>query len=331
VDRPAHAFIVADLAGFGAMRAQPGSDVPVFAALAIGVLSVSTSGALIVYAAAPALAIAFWRNAMALPVLVPAAVVGRRHELRALLGPARREGLYCVLAGVALAGHFSAWVPSTKLTTVATATALVATQPVWAGLIAVGQGKRLPGWTWVGIAVAVVGAVLATGADISAGGAALIGDLLALAGGLLAAIYTSLGERARATTSTTAYTAVCYTVCGLVMLAICLVGRIPLTGYPATAWVALVALTVGPQLLGHSMFNFALRRVSATTVSVVILLEVPGAALVAWAWLGQVPRTAALPGLALLLVGVAIVVVAARRPRGAKVLEEPEAGVISPG
>jgi drug/metabolite transporter (DMT)-like permease len=313
------------------MRIQPGSDMRIFAALAIGVLAVSTSGALIAYAAAPALAMAFWRNAMALPVLVPAAVVRRRHELRALLGPARREGVYCALAGIALAAHFGTWVPSTKLTSVATATALVATQPVWAGLIAVGQGRRLSGSTWAGIAVAMVGAVVATGADISAGGAALVGDLLALAGGLLAAIYTSFGERARATTSTTAYTAVCYSVCGVVLLGVCLLGRIPLTGYPATAWVALVALTIGPQLLGHSMFNFALRRVSATTVSVLILLEVPGAALLAWAWLGQVPRPAALPGLALLLVGVVIVVIAARRPRGAEVLEEPEAGVISPG
>jgi drug/metabolite transporter (DMT)-like permease len=238
--------------------------------------------------------------------------------------------VFCVLAGLALAAHFSTWVPSTKLTSVATATALVATQPVWVGLIAVAQGRRLPGWTWVGIGLAVAGAALATGADVTADSAALVGDLLALAGGLMAAIYTSLGERARATTSTTAYTAVCYSVCGAAMLVICLVGRVPLTGYPATAWAALVALTVGPQLLGHSLFNFALRRVSATTVSVVILLEVPGAALIAWAWLGQVPRPAALPGLALLLLGVVIVVLAARRPRGARVLEEPEAGVISP-
>jgi len=310
---------------------SPPSDAPVIAALVIGVLAVATSGPLIAYAAAPALAIAFWRNAMALPVLVPLAGIRRRHELRALLGPARREGMFCMYAGLALAGHFVTWVPSTKLTTVATATALVATQPVWAGIIAASQGRRVPMWTWVGIGVAVIGAVGATGADVRGSSGALLGDMLALAGGLLAAVYTSLGERARVTTSTTTYTAVCYTVCGLALLVVCLVGRVPLTGFPVTAWAALVALTIGPQLLGHSMFNYALRRVSATTVSVVILLEVPGAALVAWAWLGQTPRAAAVPGLALLLAGVAIVVLAARRPRGAVLLEEPEAGVISPG
>jgi drug/metabolite transporter (DMT)-like permease len=87
---------------------------------------------------------------------------------------------------------------------------------------------------------------------------------------------------------------------------------------------------VGPQLLGHSLFNFALRRLSATTISVVILLEVPGSALVAWAWLGQVPPPAAVPGLALLVAGVGIVVLATGRSRRTPVLEEPEAGVIAP-
>ena len=69
----------------------------------------------------------------------------------------------------------------------------------------------------------------------------------------------------------------------------------------------------GAQLLGHSMFNYALRQISATTVSVLILLEAPGAALLGWAWLGQVPRPYALLGLALLLAGVAVVVLGGRR------------------
>jgi drug/metabolite transporter (DMT)-like permease len=281
--------------------------------LAIGVLAVATSGPLIAFAAAPGLAIAFWRNALALPLLVPAAAARRRAELRALLGPARRQGLYSVLAGVALAGHLAAWVPSIKMTTVATSTALVTAQPVWVGLMTVAVGRRLPTWTWVGIAAAVVGAAAATGVDVTGSRTALLGDLLALLGGVLAAVYTMLGERVRATTSTTAYTTVCYGVCATVLLAVCLGARVPITGYPATAWAAIVAVTVGPQLLGHSLFNFALRRVPATTVSVLILLETPGAALIAWAWLGQVPPAAAVPGLVLLLLGVAVVAVNDRR------------------
>jgi len=283
-------------------------------ALAVAVLAISGSGPMIAYAAAPALAIAFWRNAMATGALAPVALLRRRGELVALVaGPARREGLFCLLAGVALAGHFATWVPSTKLTTVAAATALGATQPVWQGLIAIGQGRRLPRLTWWGIGVAVAGAMVATGADVGVSGRAVFGDVLAITGGLAAAVYTALGERARVTTSTTAYTAVCYAVCALLLLAICLIWRVPLAGFPATAWLALVALTLGPQLLGHSLFSFALRRVSATTISVLILLEVPGATVIAWLWLGQAPRGAAWLGLAMLVAGVAIVVLAADR------------------
>lgn len=282
-------------------------------ALAIGVVAVSASGPLIAFAAAPALAVAFWRNALALPVLLPAAGLRRRAEVRALLGPARREGILCVLAGLVLAAHFIAWVPSIRMTSIAMSTALVTTQPVWVGLITVAMGRRLSGWTWLGVATAVAGVMAATGVDVTASRTALLGDLLALLGGILMGVYTVLGERVRATTSTTTYTTVCYGVCAVVVLGVCLAWKIPVTGFPASAWLAIVALTIGPQLLGHSLFNFALRRVPATTVSVLILLETPGAALLAFVWLGQVPAAASVPGLVLLLAGVAIVATKDRR------------------
>jgi drug/metabolite transporter (DMT)-like permease len=300
--------------------------------LTIAILAVSSSAPMIVFADAPAVAIAFYRNALAVCVLVPVALLRRRRELLELArAGSRREGLYCVLAGVALAAHFLCWVPSTKLTSVAAATALVATQPVWQGLIAVGQGRRLPGWTWVGIGCAVAGAAAATGVDISVSGTAVLGDVLAIAGGMMAAVYTAFGERARVTVSTTSYTAVCYSVCALLILGVCLVFRVPLHGYPASAWLAILGVTIGPQLLGHSLFNFAVKRVAATTISVLVLLEAPGAALIGWVWLGQVPRPAALPGLALLVTGVAIVIVAGRRVRASGAAPvEAEAGVVAP-
>jgi drug/metabolite transporter (DMT)-like permease len=279
-------------------------------ALAIAVLGVSSSGPLIAYAAAPALAIAFWRNALATGVLVPVAVTRRRGELAAVL--TSREGWISVLAGAALAVHFGAWVPSVKLTTVAASAALVATQPVWQGLIARAQGRRLPPGVWAGIGLAVAGAIAATGADVPVSGRAVAGDLLAAAGGVAGAVYTAAGERVRATISTTSYTTVCYGVCTGLLGGVCLLGGVPMGGYPAAAWLAIAALVVGPQLLGHSMFSYALRRVSATTVSVMYLLEVPAAALIGWLWLDQLPRPAALPGLVLLLAGVAVVIIAGR-------------------
>lgn len=287
--------------------------LPVVVALTVAILAVSSSAPLIAYAAAPALAIAFWRNALSVGVLAPLAVARNRAQLRALGTTDRRTGTVCVLAGLALAVHFATWVPSAKLTTVATATALVSTMPVWSALIATLQGTRQPATTWAGIAVAVLGAALATGADLAISSSAVLGDVLALIGGLAAAVYTALSERARATLTTTSYTTVCYTVCAVALGTVCLLAGVPMGGYPGTAWLAIVGITVGAQLLGHNMVSFALARVPATTVSVLLLLEVPGAALLGWLLLDQLPGRRSLPGLALLVVGVVIVLVGTTR------------------
>ncbi|RSM70373.1 EamA family transporter [Actinoplanes sp. ATCC 53533] len=282
------------------------------AALAVAVLAVSTSAPLIAFAAAPALAVAFWRNGLAFAALTPITAGPRRPELRALRG---RSGVFAVLAGLALALHFATWMPSVQLGSVATATALVATQPVWQGLIAAAQGRRPSTAGWLGIGLAVTGAAWATGLDIGVSARAVFADVLALVGAIAAAIYTALGERARSQLSTTTYTWVCYGTCAAILLAVCLAAGVELHGYDGRTWAAILALVVGAQLLGHSMFNYALERTSATAVSVLVLLEVPGAALLAWAWLGQTPRLVALPGLGLLVLGVAVVVLGGTRDR----------------
>jgi drug/metabolite transporter (DMT)-like permease len=283
-------------------------------ALVVAVFAIALSGPLIAYAAAPGLAIACWRNIFAAAVLVPVAVGTRRAELARLTHRSGRPiGVASLLAGLALAVHFATWVPGVKFTGIAAATALVATQPVWQGLIALGQGRRLPAMVWVGICLAVGGAVLATGADIGFSTRAFAGDLLALTGGIAGAVYTAFGERARASASTTTYTTVCYTASALVLLVVCLAGGVPLRGFTGSTWLAIAAMTLFPHLLGHSMFNYALERVSATTVAVLLLLEVPGAALIGWFWLGQAPRLDQVPGLVLLVLGVTVVVLGAAR------------------
>jgi drug/metabolite transporter (DMT)-like permease len=282
---------------------RPG--LPTVLALVVAVVAVSSSAPLIAFAAAPALAIAFWRNGLAAVALTPVTYGPRRAEI---LGISRRDAWFCVLSGVALAGHFATWMPSVQLGSVATATALVATQPAWQGLIAAAQGRRPSATGWLGITLAVAGAAWATGADVGVSGQAVLADVLAVLGAIFAAVYTALGERARAALSTTTYTWICYGTCAVLLLA-----GVDLVGYDNRTWAAILALVVGAQLLGHSMFNYALQRTSATTVSVLILLEVPGAALLAWLWLGQAPRPAALPGLAVLMAGVVVVVLGAAR------------------
>ena len=166
----------------------------------------------------------------------------------------------------------------------------------------------MPRRAWVGIAVSLVAVVVLTGVDFSLDPQALVGDLLALLGGVFAAFYTVAGAEVRRTVSTTSYTALCYSTAAVALLAACLVGGVQLWGFSTKTWVELLALTLGAQLLGHSLFNLVLRSTSATVVSLVLLLEVPGAALIAALALGQTPPLAALPAAVLLLVGLGIVI-----------------------
>ena len=273
--------------------------------MGVGVLAVSTSGPLMAAIAAPALAVALWRNVLALVAIWPAALVTRRTELAGL---ARREVRWAVGAGVLLALHFATWVPSLRYTSVASATAIVATQPVWVALIARAMGHDVPRRAWLGIAISLVAVVVLTGVDFSLDAEALVGDLLALLGGVFAALYTVAGAEVRRTVSTTSYTALCYSTAALTLLVACVVGGVQLGGFSGTTWVQLLALTAGAQLLGHSVFNLVLRTTSATVVSLVLLLEVPGAALIAAAALGQTPPVQAVPAALLLLVGLGIVI-----------------------
>ena len=284
------------------------------AVLGVAMLAVSTSGPMIAALAAPALAIAFWRNALGAAAIGATAVVrpSARTQFRTLT---RRELRLIVASGLLLAAHFMCWTPSLSYTTVASATALVCVQPVWAALGSRLLGRPVSRLTWSGIALALAGVLLLTGADLAVSGRALAGDLLAIAGGMFAAAYTTVGEQVRRTVSTAVYTSLCYGVCALTTLVVCLAAGIHMFGYDGETWLRLIALTVTAQLLGHTLFNRVVGRVGATVVSTAILLEVPMAALIAAIWLDQAPPGTAVPAGLLLLAGVYVVVRAEGRAR----------------
>nr|WP_228390672.1 DMT family transporter [Streptomyces smaragdinus] len=281
--------------------------------LAVAVTGVSFSAPLIASMAAPALAIAFWRNAMAVGVLAPTVLLrrGLRAEIR---GMSRRTLTLCVASGALLAVHFGLWLPSLKLTSVASATALGTTTPVWTLLLLRLRGHRAAPLVWAGAALAMAGVIVLTGVDLTLSPEALLGDALALGGGIAAAGYVLLGAEVRRTVSTTSYTLWCYGVCAAALLATCLVSGTDLgAGYTAETWLKLAALTVAAQLLGHTLFNRVVHGLGATVTSTAILLEAPGAALIAAIWLGQTPPPGVYVGLAVILGGLVLVVLGGRR------------------
>ena len=279
--------------------------------LAVGVVAVSLSGPLMAAAVVPPLAIAFWRNAFATVALAPGVATGRRDELSALRG----RPLRLVLAsGLALAVHFGTWVTSLTLTSVASATAIVCLQIAWVVAWQLLHGERFNGRVLLGLVVSLAGVLVVSGVDFTVSPEALLGDALALVGGVAAAAYMLIGARARQATSTTTYTFVCYGSCALILAVACVVGGQDLAGYPLSQWGLLLLVTATAQLMGHSVFNHLLATTKPIVVSLALLLEVPGAALLAALILGQVPPVGAAVGLVVILVGMALVVVNNRAP-----------------
>jgi drug/metabolite transporter (DMT)-like permease len=275
------------------------------ALLGVAVLAVSTSGPLVREAGAPTLAVAFWRTFLAFVVILPVAALRRRDELRGLQ---RAEVRTAAIAGGFLALHFGTWIPSLSFTSVASSVALTCTQPVWAAVMARARGEQIVRGAWIGIAVALSGALLLSGVDFTLSGRALFGDALALAGGIFGAAYVTVGADARRTMSTTVYTSICYPVAAIALLAACIASRQHLGHYSAHTWWILLAITAGPQLLGHTLVNRVLRAISATVVSVAILFEIVGATLIAWWWFSETPTTGAYPAAVLIAIGVVLVV-----------------------
>ncbi len=287
--------------------------------LGVAVVFISLSGPMIAATAAPVLAIAFWRCLIGSGITGVWVIARRWSSLGALT---RREIRLTVIAGVFLGLHFATWIPSLTLTTIAASTALVATQPIWAALIARATGVQISSRVWIGIAIALSGVIVLTGVDLSVDPAHLWGDALALVGAVFSAAYVSVAERVRKTVDTSTMTFVLYAVSAVTILPLVFIFGQQLVGFDAQAWALILAVTLGAQLLGHSMMTRVLSSTSATVVSLAILFEMPGATLVAAIWLGQVPPLALLPAAGLILAGLVIVIKAADRgPAAATVTE----------
>ena len=288
--------------------------------MAVAVAAVSLSGPLMAAMVVPPLAIAFWRNALATVVLAPHAVTGRREELARLGG---RQLALIAGSGLALAIHFGTWVTALTLTSVASATAIVCLQIAWVVAWQLLRGERFNTGVTIGLTLAFAGVLVVSGVDFALSTQALVGDLLALVGGIAAAAYMLVGSKARQSVSTTAYTFVCYGTCAILLLGACVVSGQPMWGYDTKQWGLLVLVTLTAQLMGHSVFNHLLATTGPVMVSLALLLEVPGAALLAAWFLDQRPPVEAMAGLVLILSGMACVILNNRAPHAEPSLQPP--------
>lgn len=279
-----------------------------FVVLGIGLLAISF-GAILARLAqgegVPSLAVATWRLGLAALIVTPLAIWRSRRDLAAL---SRRQIGLTLAAGFFLALHFATWISSLEYTSVASSTALVTTNPLWIGLASFLLFRERPNrLMFTGIGLSLAGSLCIFWSDsqmASAGNQPLLGNTLALVGSWCFSAYLLLGRRLRAGLPLSAYIWLAYSSAALFLLGTSQAAGAALTGYAPLTYAVILGLALGPQLLGHTAYNWSLRHVSATFIAVVTLGEPVGSALLAWIIFGEgfAPLQAA--GFALLLVGI---------------------------
>jgi drug/metabolite transporter (DMT)-like permease len=286
--------------------------------LVVGVVAVSFSAILVREAHAPALTVAFYRNAFAAAVLVPLAFARHREEIASLR---RKQIAAAVLSGLFLAGHFATWIDSLSYTTVAASSVLVVTQPIWIGLMGKFYGEGLRRAALGGVALAIVGTLVVFGGDVGTSSRELLGDALALIGAVFAGAYFVAGREVRREMSVLTYVSIVYTVCAVALLVAALATGSALTGFDAKTWWMFVLLTVGPQIAGHTVFNYLLGHLEAAVVAIAIMAEPVGAILLAMGILHEQPPAASVLGGVLILAGVFLAIRAQAREEVELVVE----------
>lgn len=281
-----------------------------------GVLIASTASIMIRYAQGagmPSLSIAAGRLGLAALIVTPLALSRASGEIRRLR---QRDVLFGMGAGVFLAVHFASWISSLEYTSVASSAALVSTNPLWVGIASLFLFRERLHWTTLlGIALTLIGTIAISVSDSAnpTQSNPLLGNTLALTGAATASAYLLIGRDLRRRLSVLAYIWLVYTSAAVVLVIWAIVTGQQFFGFPPNVYLLILGLAIGPQLLGHTAFNYALSSLSATYVAVAILGEPIGSTLLAFILFGETLAPLQFGGIVLLLGGIAIASIAEQR------------------
>ena len=257
--------------------------VSLFILLPIGIIAVSTASIFIKLCDAPALIIATYRMMFASLILMPYALYKKTGR-----GWSRNEIGWLILSGILLSLHFAFWIASLKYTSVASSVVLVTTHPIFVGIGAWLFLKERLGMNLIlGIILSVFGSGLISYGDMTLSKEALMGDGLALLGAIAASGYFLVGRKMRKNQDLLSYIFPVYSTAGLVLIVLSLILQKPFFGYSPSTYLILLLLALIPQLIGHTTFNWALKYLPASMVSITILGEPVGSTILAYFILGE--------------------------------------------
>lgn len=271
------------------------------AGLVTAVAAVSTSAILVRFSQSSPVVLAAYRLVISAALLWPLALLPRGEPRR--LAP--RERLLALVSGAFLGAHYALWFASLNRTTVASSTVLVTIHPLLIVPASLVLWRERIGWvSLAGIALALAGGTMIGAGDFGLGREHLVGDLLAVLAAAAMGAHLMLGRALRERVSLFPYLAWVNSFGALVVLGYAWAGGHLLWPMEPREWLIAAALALVPTLIGHTLFNWALRHTRASVVSVSILGEPVGATLLALLLFGERPGAWQAVGSLLILTGV---------------------------
>ena len=275
-----------------------------YVALAVGISALSLSAMFVRWADAPGAVTGFYRLLFSTIFLAPLFVRQQK-----MLEPIdKRYYIFPLLGGLFTAFDFAFWNSSLKFTTAANATLLGNTSPLWVALFAFFVlRERLRGTFWIGLVIALTGAVLVMGSDFLNHPTLGLGDVMASTAAIFYASYQLVTQRGRKYIDPLRYTWLVGVSAVIGMFIMNLVLGNQLTDYPARTWGIFLATAVVSQMIGYLAITYALGHLPASIVSPTLVGQPILTAVLAIPLLGEIPNTTQWVGGAIALVGIYLV------------------------
>ncbi len=243
----------------------------IFYRLFIGIFIISWGSILVRWVGdvSPVL-IAFYRLFFSIIVLIPVLLI-RKETIKI---ESKKSRFYFVAAGLLLAGHFYTWIYSLQLTTVANSIFLESTHPIFGWILSViflkEKGTRLIA---VGMISGLIGMYLIISGDISQSSGAILGDLMAVLSAFCLAAYLLIARMMTSKTLLIPYLLWVYGTAAFFLLLTGIITDLNFAGFGWESWMFLLLLALGPNLIGHSLLNWASRKIEIFKINIALLAE----------------------------------------------------------
>lgn len=269
----------------------------------VGVFFTSLSSIIIRLSQAPSLVISFYRMLFTILLLLIPVMMKERESLKSIK---KKDFILCALSGIFLALHFATWIASISMTTISNSTILVSCSPIFVSLANFFILKeKFTSKIFIGISMSLIGTIIiAIGSTGGSTSSMMVGNILAFMGAIFVAGYLVIGGIVRKNVSAGAYVFIVYSVSVIVLFFMCLISDTPIYPYSPKEFILFLALAIFCSILGHTVYNYLMKFISATLISISTLCEPIFASILALIIFKEIPSIYTLIGGTIIMSGV---------------------------